>query len=433
MREKKSVDAAVPFGLPNQIDGLSTAPSDRGDETQERFRYQAAIGVWLLARSLTGTRSVLAIWCEHHDDFLLELASGRFVAVQVKTDSRENTVWRLADRALIASIARFCELERCHGQQIESYEFISNAPGYVPGETAEKGSSLASSPERLAQCCVEAPSCAALNEPYKGALRTLCLATGAEAELLFEVLRKLRLMHGPVLRGYEDSLAASVIPNLPGCANLLPVACRRLRDELIEFVQGACRLKVEGIDGVVAYLASNGRPEASLRGKCITPQLAEEVIIRAKAPNFRFVGMGGGFEIRGTPGRSEVLQRKMRNAYLSGQFESMRMRMDSAEERLMERAGLEPETFDAIADQIIGAVLVESKDIEAMHFNEGSEKTRGPTIFREILKRMEHLAVNDPARVAHEPKDTLIGVAGMLSGECKFAWGAPLEESDDGA
>ena len=51
----------LPLGLPEQVVGLATTPSDRGDETQERFRYQWAIGVWLLAQSLSGERVIRAL------------------------------------------------------------------------------------------------------------------------------------------------------------------------------------------------------------------------------------------------------------------------------------------------------------------------------------------------------------------------------------
>lgn len=110
-------------------------------------------------------------------------------------------------------------------------------------------------------------------------------------------------------------------------------------------------MRVDGIDGAVAYLASNGRPEAAIRGKCVTPESAAEVVARICQPAFRFVDSGAGIEIGATVGRADVLNRKMRNAYLGSQFEPMRMRMDSTDQRLMERALLEPDGFDAIANQ----------------------------------------------------------------------------------
>lgn len=433
MARRKS--EVLPLGLPEQVDGLATAPSDRGDETQERFRYQWAIGVWLLAQSLTGERSIRALWCEHHEDYLLELPSGRYVAAQVKTDSRENAEWRWSDDALVHSVARFCTFEKTHGAAIEGYEFISNAGPYVPAATAKRSDSLAASPGRLIQCCSQVSTHAEVPDPYKAAFDRLVDRTGGDAAVLFQVLRKIRFALGPVLRGYDDTFTASIVPKLPGCATLIPAACCRVRDELIALVQAACRLRVDGIDGAVAYLATNGRPDVAIRGKCITPDAAAELLSRVRQPAFRFVDSGAGIEIGSTVGRAEVLSRKMRNAYLGSQFEPLRMRMDSADQRLMERALLEPEGFDAIATQLVGAVLVECMDVEAMAFDHADEKTRGLAIYKQILQRMDSLAKDEPERVCREPKDTLMGIAGMLSGECKFAWGTPLEEKEaqDGA
>ena len=423
----------VPLGLADQVSGFPTAPTDRGDETQERFRYQWAIGTCLLAEGLSGQREMRALWCEHHDDYLVELADGHYVAVQVKTDGGENAVWRLTDSALIDSIARFCTLERQHGVLVEGYEFMSNAGVYVPGALATSDDTVARSPARLMHCCKEAGATSEVPEPYLSAFKTLCAKTGTDEGTLFAVLRKLCFRQGPPLRGYDDSLAVQVIPSIPGCKSLLQVVCCRLRDELIGLVEGACRLAMPGIDGVIAFLASNGRPEAALRGKCIAMQSALELIGRLQQPDFRFVNSGEGLRLGNVPGRADVLQRKMRNAYIGGQFESLRLRMDSAEQRLMERALLESEGFEAVAEQLVGAVLVECKDAEAMAIDHSDEKTLGPAIYKQVLLRMDNLATQQPARVCREPKDTLIGVAGMLSGECRFAWGVALEEAQDGA
>ncbi|MDH1814051.1 dsDNA nuclease domain-containing protein [Comamonas aquatica] len=426
MAQKKS--PLLPLGLPEQVDGLATAPSDLGDETQERFRYQWAIGVWLLAQSLTGDRTICALWCEHHEDYLLELSTGRYVAVQVKTDSRENARWRWSDTALVDSLTRFCVLEKIHGAAIDCYEFISNAAPYVPGVTAKRVESLAASPARLIQCCCQASTYLDVPEPYKIAFARLVNKTGGNAAVLFQVLRKLKFAQGPVLRGYDDTFAVSIVPKLPGCAALSAVSCCRLRDELIGLVQAACRLRVDGIDGAVAYLATNGRPDAAIRGKCITPESAAEVLARVRQPSFLYVNSGAGIDIGVNVGRTDVLNRKMRNAYLGSQFEPLRMRMDAADQRLMERALLESDNFDSIANQLISTVLVECKDAEAMAFDHADEKTRGLAIYKQILQRMDSLAKEEPERVCREPKDTLMGIAGMLSGECKFAWGTPLDE-----
>ena len=423
----------LPLGLPDQVDGLSTAPTDRGDETQERFRYQWAIGVCLLAQGLTGKRHMHALWCEHHEDFLIELGAGQYVAVQVKTRATESAGWRWSDKALVDAVGRFCSHEQKHGKAIQNYEFQSNAAPYVPAATANKDKTVSESPERLIQCCREASKPSKLAQPYLDAFKKLLKTLGCEEAVLFKVLRKLRFCQGPPLRGYDDTLCASVIPAMPGCESMPLVACCHLRDELVGLVEGACRLSLSGIDGAVAYIASNGRPDPVLRGKCITPESVREVIAHVGQSRFRFICSGMGLQLGDVPGRTNVLQRKMRNAYIGGQFESLRVRMDSADQHLLERALLEPEGFDAVAAQLLGAVLVECKDIEALSYDHVDDKTRGPAIYKQLLQRMEDLAMNEPERVCREPKDILMGVAGMLSGECRFAWGVPLEEPANGA
>ncbi|MBF4989375.1 dsDNA nuclease domain-containing protein [Methylophilus sp. 14] len=118
---KTTISENIPLGLPNMVSGFAMAPSDVGDETQDRFRYQSAIGAILLAEGLIDN-SINSIWCEHHDDFLLEKKSGRYVAIQVKTDSSENTKIRLGSEDLLESLKRFCQHESSYGDKVDEYQ-----------------------------------------------------------------------------------------------------------------------------------------------------------------------------------------------------------------------------------------------------------------------------------------------------------------------
>lgn len=423
---------SIPFGLPDQVNGSATAPIDRGDEMQERLRYQWAAGVLLLAQGFVGIRDMRALWCEHHEDFLIELSSGKFVAVQVKTDSRENIKWRLSQTELHNSISRFCVLESKYGDAIQGYEFHSNAPPYVPDQNAGKTGQQAS-PLRLIEGCLTVSDLASVEAPCRQVFDALQKKTSADPDCLFRVLRKLSFLQGPVLRGLDDSMSHGVVPKLPGCANLSAVRCCLVRDDLIALVQGACHLKTQGVDGVIDYITSNGRPQSVFRAKCITMDEASARIGGMLEDAFRFVYSGPSLPLANAASRAGVLQRKMRNAYLSGQFEGLQMRVESAEQHLLARAGNEPDDFEQVAAQLQAVVLTECKDIEATSAGVPDEKFRGSVIYGEILKRMNDLAKNEQARVCHETKDTLMGIAGILSGECRFAWGVPLEEDEHGS
>lgn len=424
---------AVPLGLPDQIAGMPTAPVDRGDETQDRFRYQTAMGVVLIALGILGDCPSTAIWCEHHEDFLVELPSGQYLAIQVKTDSSENARWTVTDDAFVKSIKRFCNLEKHHGAEIDKYNFCSNAPIYVPGHTATAPSSLASSPARLVNACNEAISHTTLAEPYKAAFEKLASSVGDDGTQLFTVIRKLEFRQGPALRGYMDTLLARVIPALPNCSELPTQRLQRVLDELMRLVETASGIPNEGLDGVLAYIASNGRPANSIRGKCITIEAVRTTIEQSRQLTFRYIGCGEGLPLGHIEGQKNILHKKMRYAFLEGQFEPMWLRVISAERRLMERAHADPDGFEAFAKQLEGTVLTECKDIEAIAALEPDERTRGLTIYRDVLNRLSDLAADEPAKVENEPKETLLGVAGMLSGSCRFAWGVSLDGDDNGS
>ncbi|WP_017455075.1 dsDNA nuclease domain-containing protein [Herbaspirillum rubrisubalbicans] len=422
----------IALGLPGQIEGMPTAPSDRGDEVQDRFRYQWAVGAHLLTLAITGKTPCVALWCEHHDDFLIEEPSGTFVAVQVKSDSRENAKWRVTDSAFLNSIKRFCELEEKYGSQISQYEFCSNSGPYIPGENTESDKTKASSPMGLREACVEALGKDTIKAPYAGAFQAMCGSTGCNPSTLFIVLRKLKFRNGPPLRGYLDTLIAKSVPAMPNCSTLPVPRLQVVRDELMRLVESACGIPSGGVDGVLAYIASNGRPEVSIRGKCILVSAAKACVEQASQSTFRYVRCGESMSLGHMRGQKSVLQAKLNNAYIHQYFEPLWKRALAAEERLMAMALAEPETTEELLNQLESTVLVECQDAEALARREVDERKRGALIYSTVLENLIAIAKNEPSRVHNESKDTLMGMAGLLSGSCKFAWGVPLEGEKDG-
>lgn len=417
----------VPLGLPDQAHDLPTLPLDRGDETQNLFQYQWVIGVILLLEGIKHNQLVSAIWCEHHDDYLVELRSGKFRAIQVKTDSRENAKWKLNNEAFIHSIKRFCQLESIYGQKIDAYEFCSNAPSYVPAANAKLKSKIGS-PLRLIDLCCKAKSHELISPDYKNAFDALTNKVCFNPDNVFAVLKKLSFRQGLPLRGYQDALIGGLLAEIPGCMSLAPNRLRLILKELLDLVRNATLLQISGIDGALAYIANNGQAEAAIRGKCITVEAARLIIEQRKHNTFKYVGIGEGLKLGSAHGQKNVLQRKMRNGYVGSQFESIWRQSLAAEQRLLDLALAEPDRFDELLHQIESVVLVECQDAEVMASNESDEKKRGLAILRRIIDRMTQIAACEPEKVEREPKETLMGVAGMLSGECKFAWGVPIEE-----
>lgn len=89
----------------------------------------------------------------------------------------------------------------------------------------------------------------------------------------------------------------------------------------------------------------------------------------------------------------------------------------------MERALEDPNAAMRVTAQLQAVMLVECQNAEAEAALELDERRRGMLIYQRILQRTDELSRHDKASVENERSETLRGVAGLLSGSCKFAWG----------
>jgi Cap4-like dsDNA endonuclease family protein len=413
------------LGVPGQVDGRATLQSDRGDETQALFMYQWAAGIVALAGALASLNDYVAVWCEHHDDLLAELPSGSFHAIQVKTNSAQGATWKCSDSGFVDAVRKFAEHESRYSSQIEQYIFFSNARPYIPAGTVKTPAKLASSPTRVRDECRGAANADAIPLPYKASFGALVKATGVAVDLIFKVLRKLEFQPGPPLEGFREHLA-QVVGGIPVCKQFTLEWLYRVRDELLFLVGKASSLSVSSLDFYASILQSDGRPAAAIRGKRVSVEEFESILKQHPSGGFRYADVGGHLQLGQASGQMEVLRQKMNAGYVGAYFDSVWLQAMAAEQRLLERALTDPEAALRVTKQLESVVLVECQNAEAMAALETDDRRKGHLIYQRILQRTEELACHDRASVENERAETLRGVAGLLSGSCKFAWGAPL-------
>lgn len=429
-REKSSKPA---LGVPGQVDGLATLQSDRGDETQELFIYQWSAGVTLLAGAIAGLNDYSAIWCEHHDDLLAELPSGLFHAVQVKTDSTTNARWACTSTGFGDAIRKFAEHEAAYASRVERYIFFSNIKPYVPSATAKAPTRLASSPVRVRDLCRSVSVCSRLPEPYKASFDALVNYTGADPDVVFRVLRKLEFQVGPHLEDFREQLC-SVLAGVPACKNFAVGWLESVRDDLLLLVGKASSVSIPALQFYASLLQPDGRPEAIVRGKRIAKEDFEQRIRQHPGSCFRYADVGGYLQLGTATGQKERLRQKMAAGYVAPYFDVLWMLAMSAEERLLAEANVDAEGALRKTKQLESAMLVACKKVELdASLAEPDERRRGLKILQGVFQKAEDLARNDRATVEGERAETLQGVAGLLSGSCKFAWGASIDGAGDGA
>ncbi|QDX80886.1 hypothetical protein B9N43_06295 [Denitratisoma sp. DHT3] len=422
MMRRKSVTLAL--GVPGQAEGRATLQSDRGDETQALFMYQWAAGVITLAGALASLNEYVAIWCEHHDDLLAELPTGGFHAIQVKTVSAQGATWTCGDSGFVDAVRKFAEHESKYPSKIQQYIFFSNAKPYVPGKTAKALTKLASSPLRIRDECRIAVGAGSIPTPYKATFDSLVKASGALQETVFKVLRKLEFQAGPSLEGFREQLGP-VVGGIPACKQFTLAWLDKVRDELLMLVGKASSLDAPALEFYASILQSDGRPAGAVRGKRVSVEDFEIVLNQHPSGAFRFAEVGGHLRLGKASGQMEVLRQKMNAGFVGAYFDSVWLQAMAAERRLIERALEDPEVAVRVTKQLEGIMLVECQNAEAEAALEADERRRGLLIYQRILQRTDDLSRHDRATVENERPETLRGVAGLLSGSCKFAWGVP--------
>jgi hypothetical protein len=105
----------------------STPPAeDVGADTQRRFRHQACYTAMLSLGLLDDGGPLEELYCEHHDDVVLRLKSGLFKAIQLKTRLVGAVPFRSGDPEIFNALRKFAALESKFPGSFESYLLATN-------------------------------------------------------------------------------------------------------------------------------------------------------------------------------------------------------------------------------------------------------------------------------------------------------------------
>ena len=100
--------------------------TDKGDDINQRFRYQAAYAAILALGLLNNETEFEEIFCEHHEDILIKRKDGKIIAVQVKTRLETYTPFKARDKTILDVIKKFVLLDKDFQGQIERFVIATN-------------------------------------------------------------------------------------------------------------------------------------------------------------------------------------------------------------------------------------------------------------------------------------------------------------------
>lgn len=394
--------------------------SDPGDEVLRKFRYQFAYGVILLAGAATGRLDYEAIWCEQHEDFLAERKDGTFDAWQVKTKEPELGRWELNNESLWKSVGRFVKLDQNYPRKIHRFKFVSNAD-FSDSSAVDR---IHLSPLKLSAAVRGVKSWDELTGAAKKGFELLKAKIGCAPENLFAVLQRLDWVVGPTDRAFEAELAQSHLPTLAECSNLGPSALARLRDGLIARVQEASSLFTD--DPARHWVALNLQLQSDplLLAKRITVEDLILIVRDSVNGNFTYLPTFASLPLSGASERMDTLQKKMVRGGLAQHFEMMRRRSLSAEQVLIDLA-TRPDDGRSILSQLENLVLGECDEAH-LRMSQYTEPF-GPRMLIDVQDRLKHMVEAQSERTFYQHYELLVGMAGLLTSECKVWWSEPFQ------
>lgn len=407
--------AAAPVSPPDP----ATTPdrSDTGDQTGRNYRYQHAYGVVLLAASAAGDRTYLAIWCEHHEDFLAERPDGKYDGYQIKTSRPENGAWRMNDDDLVKSVRRFVALVKKFGERIGNLYFVTNTEFDRVGDDHKDEKRRGRQPLAFLAHVKACADHAAVAAPYLTVFGELQAECGCQADELIVALKRVELVLGPARDSFHPVVAHQHLPKVPGCADLTAVELSGWCDQLIAAVCACSSLAVNDPLRHLEPLFDGGTLTPALAAKRLRPA---EVMVRPTPGSHPFE-FADGPAIDIAAGRDpDVLKAKLEGGDLKDQVEYLSQRERDAERHLMGEILRRPEKSQSLLRRLQEVVGGECSEAHLRARVAGVPY--GPRMMIDVQDRLRRIAKDEPRRVDGQGYDCLIGMVGLLTSACRVWW-----------
>jgi hypothetical protein len=390
---------------------------DPGDQTGRNFRYQHAYGVILLAASARALRPYAAIWCEHHEDFLAERLDGKYDGFQIKTSRPENGAWQMNDEELVRSIRRFVALVKKFGDQIGQLFFVTNTDFDNSGDEVKDEKKRGRRPHAFLSHIKSCGDHTAVGPPYLDIFDELQAGCGCLAPELIATLKRVELVLGPARDSIHPVVAHQHLPQVPGCNDLTVPELSAWCDHLIAKVCECSSLAVNDPLRHLEPLSNENRLTPAMAAKRLRPS---EVLVRPTPQTVPFEFTEPPAIDVGVARAPEVLKAKLESGDLADHVEYLSQRARDTERHLMAEILRRPEKSEALLRRLQEVVGGECSEAHLRARLGGLPY--GPRMMINVQDRLRRIARDEPARVAHQSYDCLIGMVALLTSACRVWW-----------
>jgi hypothetical protein len=411
--------------LPNDADPADIVDDgDYGAETQRRYGYQYAYGIMLLCNASRGNLDYRSLWCEHHEDFLAQCDGGTYDAYQIKTRKITLQPWKLTDPALKNTLRYFVRLHNMFGDKIQKFFFVSNMDLYDSSQLKETKKCLG-----LLLAAVQAtqhPS--GMSPQFQDILKTLAGFCRSSEDVVFSVLRRVVFAKGPSLEDFEDVVAHTHLSSLPELNHASASQLSHVRENVAQRIWVASTRQSPSPAKHWYCLRRDGNADPFLAEKQISLADFSGWIAEDSGPRFKFSFKGAPLSLTEDNRQLTRFERKLLQGGLLQELEIFRRRTLNAEASLMELQHTDACRFSEIRDHLVEAV--EGDCADARTIASGGQLPYGKEMFRVLSQRLWERTQNNSRSVFNQEYECLVGIAGLLTEECRVWWSPEFDTGD---
>lgn len=397
----------------------STPPAeDIGADTQRRFRHQACYTAMLSLGLLDEDGPLQELYCEHHDDVILRMKSGSFKAIQLKTRLIGGVPFKSGDDEILSSLRRFAALEAKFPGRFESYLLASNVGFW---HEKKNGSNL---DHVLSELRIDS-----------GKSSVALVKKIAETEpaidraVVLAALRKVQLGVTPGLDDVEPKLREQLaqIPKFRGRRyDELKAASDSLRNRIFE------ASSLVGLSDFPEYLAvcsdtsESLRDQSVIQSKRISKTVVSELLDR-ELSSATLLRMSQPVPIADLPTGMNKMELKMAAGGLSvREIEHLKDLKFSTEYLLRQWFYMfGREQTQRYYEHL--RVVVRGECLAAQENSQQPGGLYANRMLSDLRQRLEHQSTTLAAETPECRQDHLLGMAGILTEECKVWWSAEFE------
>lgn len=358
-----------------------------------------------------------SLWCEHHEDFLANRKDGRFDAFQVKTRRPQKGDWRVGDSDFHTALKGFIRLDDTFGDAIASFRFYSNLSPYAPTQPNPSKISLL----HLKEAIGNASSIDGVDKVLVEALETLAEKTGKDTKALFNCFKKLGFQKGPSLDDFEAVIAHTHLPSMNEVASATPAQLNSLAETALQRVcKASCRTTNDPSKHYYCLREADQKAPL-LAEKEITVEDFRFSLLDKLGPPFRWAQLETNIDIKHNGIKHTHLDKKLLQGGLRRELSTFQRRTLSAHGHLLKlQHSSSAEEFCATLNQLENVVQAECDD--ARLFTEQKNSQYGKDMLHLLQKRLRELAENKPESVCNQDYNVLVGMAGLLTADCRVWW-----------